>query len=74
LIFGTQDIYASDENHSCHVAQLDPPVWAQAMMQNIEDGRIPEAFKLNDITKLQVFTQNDLAIVATLLKRACCEA
>lgn len=68
-------ISASDERHSCGPAeaQLDPPVWAQAMMQNIEDWWIPEAFRLEKITELHVFTQNDLAIVYTLLKRACCD-
>lgn len=67
-------VSASNELHSCHpVEDLDPPVRAQAMMQNIQDWKIPEVFKRNEITSLQIFTQEDLAIVATLLKRGCCE-
>ena len=64
-------VFAVDDRHSCNGDGLSPPVRAQATIQNIKTWSKPDFWK--HITSLRVFSENDLAIADTLLKRGCCE-
>lgn len=59
-------VYAIGDAHSCRIGDYLPPDYAQGVMDKVaKDDTLDN--------ELQVFTQEDLEIVITLLKRTCCQ-
>lgn len=63
-----QWVYASTEQYSCRIWDLQPPKYADGIINTVNKWKGPVR-----LDQLQVFSRRDLEIAVTLLKRSCCQ-